>query len=78
MVLNICDVNFSFISNHNEKLTSYSGGTIITGINLDQIFLDVENILSDIQSWFLQNKLKANAGELYLFLSTKSKSRLCF
>ena len=39
-------------------------------MSFGQIIPKLENILSDISQWFMNNNLKANAGKFHLFLSS--------
>ena len=38
-------------------------------MSFEQIIPKLESILLDISQWFMNNKLKANAGRFHLFLS---------
>ena len=57
--------------NKDVCFSSYADDTtpFITGISFEQVIAELENILSDISQWFMNNNLKPNAGKLHLFLS---------
>ena len=59
-----------FIVNKEVNFSSYADDTpFITGMSFEQIIPALESILSDISQCFMNNNLKANAGEFHLFLS---------
>ena len=60
-----------YIVNKDLNFSSYADDTtgFITGMSFEQIFPELESILSYISQWFMDKNLKANAGKFDLFLS---------
>ena len=64
--------------NKEVNFSSYADDTtpFITGMSFEQIIPALESILSDISQCFMNNNLKANAGEFHLFLSPEEDQRI--
>ena len=74
-IICICDL---FIVNKEVNFSSYADDTtpFITSMSFEQIIPELENILSDISQWFMNNNLRASAGIFHLFLSPYEDQRI--